>query len=130
MVHGDFRLGNVLATGAHIAAVVDWEIWSVGDPRIDLGWFLMNADPATFCRATRYAASLPSLAELTEIYSAALGRDMTATRWFQALACFKSTATWSLIVKHNRRRATPDPALEHMAATLPHLLERTQELLS
>ena len=110
--------------------MVDWEIWSVGDPRADLGWFLVSADPATYRRTTPYAASLPALDELTEIYSAALGREMTATRWFQALACFKSTATWSLIVKHNRRRATPDPALERMAATLPHLLERTQELLS
>ena len=59
-----------------------------------------------------------------------LGREVTATHWFQALACFKSTATWSLIVKHNRRRTTPDPALERMAETLPHLLERAQELLS
>ncbi len=39
--------------------------------------------------------------------------------WFQALACFKSTATWSLIVKHNRRRAEPDPEVEAMAAILP-----------
>ncbi len=130
VVHGDFRLGNVLALGAQITAVVDWEIWAVGDPRVDLGWFLVNADPATYGRATRHATSVPSLSELTGIYTVALGRDVTATRWFQALACFKAAATWSLIVKHNRRRATPDPALENMAATLPHLLERAQELLS
>jgi hypothetical protein len=42
-----------------------------------------------------------------------------------ALACFNSTATWSLIVKHDRRRAAPDPAIEEMAA-LPHLLERAR----
>ena len=31
-----------------VTAVIDWEIWTVGDPRIDLGWFLANADPATY----------------------------------------------------------------------------------
>jgi hypothetical protein len=49
--------------------------------------------------------------------------------WFCALACFKSTATWSLIVKHNRRRNAPDPELEAMALVLPHLLSRAGELL-
>ena len=44
--------------------------------------------------------------------------------WFMGLACFKSAATWSLIVKLNRRRPTPDPQLEELAAVLPWLLER------
>ncbi len=48
VVHGDFRLGNLLAVDERITAVIDWEIWSVGDPRIDLGWFLVNADPETY----------------------------------------------------------------------------------
>src|SRR5207237_5791611 len=46
ITHGDFRLGNMLAVGPRVAAVIDWEIWSVGDPRVDVGWFLANADPA------------------------------------------------------------------------------------
>jgi len=129
VVHGDFRLGNLLATGAEITAVVDWEIWSVGDPRVDVGWFLVNADPATYRRATRYAAALPSPAELAGIYADALGRDVPDLDLFQALACFKSSATWSLIVKHNRRRTAPDPAIEDMAPVLPHLLRRAHDLL-
>jgi aminoglycoside phosphotransferase (APT) family kinase protein len=129
VVHGDFRLGNTLAAGDRIAAIIDWEIWSVGDPRVDVGWFLANADPHTYRRATRYVGSLPEPAELAEIYSGALGRDVSDLAWFQALACFKSTATWSLIVKHNRRRAAPDPAMEEMATALPHLLARAHELL-
>jgi aminoglycoside phosphotransferase (APT) family kinase protein len=130
IVHGDFRLGNLLTVGADVAAVVDWEIWSVGDPRVDVGWFLINADPATYRRPSRFSAALPSLDELTEIYTGALGRQLPDLGWFQALACFKSTATWSLIVKHNRRRKAPDPALEDMAATLPDLLEQARRLLA
>ncbi len=129
VVHGDFRLGNLLAVGATVTAVIDWEIWSVGDPRIDVGWFLANADPATYQRPTRYVGAVPALGELLAVYAGALGRDPADMAWFQALACFKSAATWSLIVKHNRRRDDPDPDVEAMAAVLPHLLARVDELV-
>jgi aminoglycoside phosphotransferase (APT) family kinase protein len=129
VVHGDFRLGNALAAGDRIAAVVDWEIWSVGDPRADVGWFLMNADPGTYRRVTRYVDSLPTPAELAAIYVGVFGREVRGLEWFQALACFKAAATWSLIMKHNRRRGAPDPAVEQMATAVPHLLERAHALL-
>jgi aminoglycoside phosphotransferase (APT) family kinase protein len=130
VVHGDFRLGNLLAVEGRIAAVIDWEIWSVGDPRVDAGWFLINCEPGTYRRSTRYTTTVPSLSELTEIYRQELGSPVPELNWFRALACFKSTATWSLIVKHNRRRGAPDPELEALAPVLPHLLSRARELLS
>jgi aminoglycoside phosphotransferase (APT) family kinase protein len=130
IVHGDFRLGNLLATGERITAVIDWEIWSVGDPRIDVGWFLVNADPATYRRPTPYVGSTPSPDELADIYTATLGTAVPRLSWFQGLACFKSAATWALIVKHNRRRATPEADLEEMAAVLPSLLARAGDFLS
>jgi aminoglycoside phosphotransferase (APT) family kinase protein len=129
LVHGDFRLGNLLADGARIAAVVDWEIWSVGDPRVDVGWFLANADPDTFQRATPYVDALPTLEALTERYLGALGARISDLAWFRALACFKSAATWSLIVKHNRRRAVPDEEVDQLSSVLPHLLERAEQLM-
>ena len=130
IVHGDFRLGNLLAEQDRITAVIDWEIWSVGDPRIDAGWFLINCDPRTYRRPTRYAAAVPSLDELATSYRTAMGSEVPELDWFCALACFKSTATWSLIVKHNRRRSEPDLELEAMASVLPHLLSRAGELLA
>jgi aminoglycoside phosphotransferase (APT) family kinase protein len=129
VVHGDFRLGNLLAHESGIAAVIDWEIWSLGDPRVDLGWFLLNADPETYARPTRYAGLTPALPELAEDYATALGTAVPDLTWFRALASFKSAATWSLIVKHNRRRSPPDPALESMVRDLPRLLTRGLELL-
>ncbi|BDB44985.1 MULTISPECIES: phosphotransferase family protein [Mycobacterium] len=129
LVHGDFRLGNLLAERDRITAVIDWEIWSVGDPRIDAGWFLINSDPQTYRRATPYISCAPPTDELSSIYQEAVGTTMADLDWFQALACFKSVATWSLIVKHNRRRDRPDPGLEDMSRTLPHLLSRARQLL-
>lgn len=130
VVHGDFRLGNLLATGARISAVIDWEIWSIGDPRIDAGWFLINCDPDTYRRVPASAGVAPPTAELAAIYRQELGHDVTDLAWFSSLACFKSAATWSLIVKHNRRRRSPQTELEAMAATLPRLLGRARSMLA
>jgi len=127
VVHGDFRLGNLLATGARINAVIDWEIWSVGDPRIDVGWFLINSDPQTYQRVSARVA--PPQEELAELYRQELGARGADLAWFTALACFKSAATWSLIVKHNRRRHSPREELEAMVPTLPRLLTRARSML-
>jgi aminoglycoside phosphotransferase (APT) family kinase protein len=129
VVHGDFRLGNLPAVDGRITAVIDWEIWSVGDPRVDAGWFLINCDPRTYRRSTRYVDATPPVSELAAVYREGLGSEVPGLDWFQALACFKSVATWSLIVKHNRRRVPPDPGLEAMALALPQLLSRARELL-
>ena len=124
VVHGDFRLGNLLAVGADITAVIDWEIWSVGDPRIDLGWFLVNSDADTYSRPSTFVDAVPPRSDLLSCYG-----DVSDVAWFMALACFKSAATWALIVKHNRRRSTPRVELEAMAPALPRLLDRARELL-
>jgi aminoglycoside phosphotransferase (APT) family kinase protein len=128
VVHGDFRLGNLLAVGDRINAVIDWEIWSVGDPRIDAGWFLINCDPDTYQRVAAPGLA-PSPGELVEIYEQVLGCPVSDFDWFRALACFKSAATWSLIVKHNRRRRSPRTELEAMAPVLPRLLARARSML-
>jgi aminoglycoside phosphotransferase (APT) family kinase protein len=124
VVHGDFRLGNLIARGTSLAAVIDWEIWSLGDPRVDLGWFLINADPETYARPSAYSDVVPPRDELVDCYG-----TVPDVEWFMSLACFKSAATWSLIVKHNRRRPAPRAELEAMAPVLPRLLRRAQELL-
>lgn len=130
VVHGDFRLGNLLAAGPRVNAIIDWEIWSIGDPRIDAGWFLINCDPDTYRRVDAPDGMVPPIAELAKLYASELGCEITDLAWFTALACFKSTATWSLIVKHNRRRAAPRAELEAMATTLPRLLDRAQASLA
>lgn len=130
VVHGDFRLGNLLAAGSRVCAVIDWEIWSIGDPRIDAGWFLINCDPGTYRRVAAPDGAVPPIAELADLYRCELGCEVSDLDWFTALACFKSAATWSLIVKHNRRRAAPRAELEAMAGVLPRLLDRAGSALA
>ena len=55
--------------------------------------------------------------------------DASLVAWFTALACFKSAATWSLFVKHNRRRHSPQGELKAMAPALRRLLARARSMV-
>lgn len=107
VLHGDYRVGNMLCDGTRIAAVIDWEIWSVGDPRIDLAWFLLFGDP-------RHAAvrpanpDMPSEAELLTMYETAAGSVVADLRWFEALARLKLAATVALIAKNRLKHGPSD----------------------
>jgi len=103
LTHGDFRLGNALCRGGRVTAVLDWEIWSRGDPRLDLAWFVLSLDRA-HPAAIRVAPGIPGPEELIEEYTAARGVSAGSLSWFKALSLFKLTATTGLIAKHALRR--------------------------
>src|SRR5690606_17177872 len=89
VVHGDYRLDNVLVDPAdRISAVLDWEMSTLGDPLTDLGLLVMYSElrpvdgvPVTTAGA---ADGHPSPAELVERYAAASGRDVGAIAWYTA----------------------------------------------
>lgn len=92
VVHGDFRLGNLLVDADGLAGVLDWELAHLGDPVEDLGWFCV--------RAWRFGSALPAggmgtREELLERYAAAGGHpvDPEALRWWEVLGTLK----WGLI---------------------------------
>lgn len=124
LVHGDFRLGNLISSGDQVRAVLDWEIWSVTDPRIDVAWFLMTLDPDGLPSARR--STVPGLLDAQtalDEYERAGGRELPDMAWFAALSRFRAAAAMALNVKHNRRRSEPDPAIERYAATLVPFLD-------
>jgi aminoglycoside phosphotransferase (APT) family kinase protein len=122
LVHGDYRLGNLICTGTEPAALIDWEIWSVGDPRVELGWFLVFADGANFPGVGRKVDGLPTSDELVEAY-AADGRPVDDLAWFDALGRYKMAA----IMGHNLRRHLEgrhvDPDQERLPDTITRLIE-------
>jgi aminoglycoside phosphotransferase (APT) family kinase protein len=88
IVHGDFRLGNVIVDAAGLAAVLDWELAHVGDPMEDLGWLCV--------KAWRFGESLPVAGlgpydELFDAYQAAGGRQIEpgTVRWWEVLGTLK-----------------------------------------
>jgi len=105
VMHGDAHLNNVLLRRdrPELAAFIDWEMCTIGEPLLDLGWMLVcwPAEPNTIDAGSELAAlgGLASRTELAEAYIAAGGRRTARLDWFKALACFKLgiviEGTWS-----------------------------------
>jgi aminoglycoside phosphotransferase (APT) family kinase protein len=138
ILHGDYRLGNMQFAGDRLAAIIDWEIWSLGDPRHDLAWVMAFADPVQQRVRRRDAANqaaadaMPPASELLAEYLDEAGRAEPPPDldWFLALAYYKLGATMSVLAKRNRRAAEPDPGLELVAETTPPMLERALALVT
>jgi aminoglycoside phosphotransferase (APT) family kinase protein len=95
IVHGDYHLANVLVCNdsAELAAIVDWELVTLGDPLLDLGWLL-----ATWPDRDGHSpvdlvpqpwSGFPQASELVARYALISQRDLAGLRWHSILACYK-----------------------------------------
>ncbi|MET1015946.1 MAG: phosphotransferase family protein [Leifsonia flava] len=99
LVHGDYRLDNAIVAGdgdaPRIAAILDWEMSTIGDPLVDLGVFGMywNIDELTggrlFDSAVDLAAGYPDFDELVDAYAARVGRAVPDLGWYRGFAAYK-----------------------------------------
>jgi aminoglycoside phosphotransferase (APT) family kinase protein len=92
-MHGDFHFGNVIIdrNQPRIAAIVDWELTTIGSPLLDLGHLLANWPDADFPARSGVpdAPAMPSPREAVELYARASGRDVTDIKWYSVLACYR-----------------------------------------
>jgi streptomycin 6-kinase len=128
VVHGDFRLGNVLCSGARAETIIDWEIWSVGDPRVDLGWFLLFCDPANF-PGVGAQCSMPPAGRLLDVYTESGGTEPAEIVWFDALARYKMAAIMGNNLARHRSGRYHDPFQERLEPTIRHLISTAAQLL-
>ncbi|WP_406431318.1 phosphotransferase family protein [Streptomyces sp. NBC_00631] len=129
LTHGDFRLGNVLCRGERPAAVVDWEIWGYGDPRIDLAWFLLFTDHRNFPRLGRAVPGLPTEEELLTAYLD--GRpEPPALDWFRALARTKMAAIMGHNLRRHREGKHHDPDQERLPPTIAAMIRTAGDILA
>jgi len=97
ILHGDYQFANVMfrhGAPARLAAIVDWEMATVGDPLLDLGWVLMawpDPDERGGSSSMTYVdyQGMPSRAELSERYAEASGLPTDALDYYVVLARFK-----------------------------------------
>jgi aminoglycoside phosphotransferase (APT) family kinase protein len=140
IVHGDYRLGNVLyapsAAGEppRLAAILDWEMATIGDPLADLGYLLTHwyeaGDPSgTFTLQTVTALpGFPDRSELVRRYERRSGRAMQAVDWYVTLAIWKGV----VFMEGNYKRAvagtTDDPYLKSFGDAVVTLAERALDV--
>ncbi len=95
IVHGDIHLNNTMLRRdvPEVAAFVDWEMCTIGDPLLDLGWMLvcwpLEPNPLGSAGYLAELGNLASRAELLEAYLAAGGHPTEHLDWYLALACLK-----------------------------------------
>ena len=95
IIHGDYLLGNVMfrSDGPGLAAIIDWELATIGDPLIDLGWLLATwrgVPPEDLpVLAVEPWIGFPRPDELIGRYRDMSGRDVSAIDWYFVLACYK-----------------------------------------
>lgn len=136
LIHGDYRLGNMIFAGEELAGIIDWEIWSVGDPRTDLAWLLMHTDPVHRFNKSRDQANrdaglgMPSHEELLFEYFSVRPCDVADLTWFLAYCHYKTAATISVIAKRNRKLAEPEPSMVIAADGVSDVMTRGEEILS
>jgi aminoglycoside phosphotransferase (APT) family kinase protein len=125
IVHGDCRLGNVVLAPAppgRVAAVLDWELATIGDPLLDVAYFLASVPereqprtPVQDLGTAMLEDGWPSRGALAARYAERSGRDLSGLAWYSVLAQWKLAALY----EYSRRRAArgggdayyADPAL-------------------
>jgi len=95
ILHGDYHLSNVMyrPDGPELAAIVDWELSTIGDPLLDLGWLLatwpVEGGPSAGSIGVQPWDGFPTADELVLRYRERTVRDLSAISWYGVLACYK-----------------------------------------
>jgi aminoglycoside phosphotransferase (APT) family kinase protein len=135
VVHGDYRLGNLMVERGRpdrVQAVLDWEMGAIGDPRADLGYLLATysepgggPSPLGVSPVTALDG-FPTKAELVARYEEQSGREVGPLGWFEALALWKAAVfceaiygryTRGELAAEDARAAAFEHAVPLMAAT-------------
>jgi aminoglycoside phosphotransferase (APT) family kinase protein len=138
IVHGDYRLGNVMiapASPARVIAVFDWELATIGDPLADLGYLLASwiepgDETGFFAASTIVLADAPDRAALLARYQQRTGANVERIAWYQALAHWKLAVILEGSYKRLLAGATDDTWLKGMADAIPQLAERAHDVLA
>jgi aminoglycoside phosphotransferase (APT) family kinase protein len=137
ILHGDYHFANVMYShdGPKLAAIVDWEMCTIGDPLLDLGWLVATWPDASQPRAAvgsglAAAGGLPPIAEVVARYGERSTRDLSAINWYAVLACFKL----GIVLEGTHARAfagkAPRAVGDMLHATTLGLFERATSLIA
>ena len=135
IVHGDYRLTNVIYDHdlARIAAVVDWEMATIGDPLADIGLLVvyhrLSEDSDLVMPRMAPADGFLTADALAERYAAASGRDLASLAWYVGFGYFKLAVISEGIAARHLQGKTVGAGFEHFGRQVPQLLDSALDAL-
>ena len=136
IMHGDYHFSNVMFAydSARMAAIVDWEMCTIGDPLLDLGWLMATwpqpGRPGSVGSPLATAGGLCTPEEALAHYAERTTRDLSAIAWYKVLACFKL----GIVLEGTHARAfagkAPKPVGDMLHATTVGLFQQALTLIA
>jgi aminoglycoside phosphotransferase (APT) family kinase protein len=142
VVHGDYRMDNVLLdplTPGTVAAVLDWELSTLGDPLADVGLFYVYWQDPSDSAVQAAAGLLPSVTrlpgfptrrELVDRYASRTGRDLSSLPWYVGFACFKLAVVLAGVAARGRAGAMIGEGFVEMSERIPPLVQVGHDALT
>lgn len=130
LMHGDYQFANVMyrhGAPAQLAAIVDWEMGTVGDPKLDLGWMVQSWPESTDApSAMSYVdmRGMPSRAEVIEHYAKVSGRQVDDLDYYLVLAKWKL----AIVLEQGFQRAGDNEKLLAYGPVIVDLMRSAAEL--
>jgi len=131
IVHGDFRLGNMIFSARRpprLCAVLDWELATIGDPIADVGYLCASwaepgdeDDPVRALSGATRGPGFPSRAEICARYAELTGRDVSAMRWYEVFARWKSAVFLEANYGRYLAGTTHDPYYATLTEGIPRI---------
>jgi aminoglycoside phosphotransferase (APT) family kinase protein len=132
LMHGDYQFANVMfrhGAPAKLAAIVDWEMGTVGDPKLDLGWMIQSwPDDTTAAEASEASyvdmQGMPSRSQVLAHYAEVSGRQVDDIDYYVILAKWKL----AIVLEKGFQRAGDDEKLLAFGPVIVDLMKSAAEL--
>jgi aminoglycoside phosphotransferase (APT) family kinase protein len=132
IMHGDYQFANVMfrnGAPARLAAIVDWEMGTVGDPKLDLGWMVQGwPDDTSSPEATASSyvdmLGMPSRQEVVDHYAEVSGRQVDDIDYYVILAKWKL----AIVLERGFQRAGDDEKLQAFGPVIVECMRTAAEL--
>jgi len=132
IMHGDYQFANVMyrhGAPAQLAAIVDWEMGTVGDPKLDLGWVMHTWPEDTSSGEGSVGGyvdmtNMPSRSEVLDHYAAMSGRQVDDIDYYCVLAKWKL----AIMLEQGYQRASNDPKLAGFGPFVLTLMQGAADL--
>ena len=131
-MHGDYQFANVMyrdGAPARLAAIVDWEMGTVGDPKLDLGWVVQSWPDDTSAREAAESSyvdmtGMPSKDQVLAHYSKVSGRQVDDMDYYVILAKWKL----AIVLEQGFQRGGDDEKLNAFGPIVLDLMRGAAEL--